>query len=503
MAAKSINVTDPVTGRSAVITYEEIDDAEEQEKNRIARNKKYKLYWQYYDGEQYDKENQEHREYLRLKENQRLPEEDRLHAYSGIIEDGVDFITDQLMEGMGIEVKTEAELKSGEPAEEIPEEQSKFQEMWDVSDMDLEAPDLTREALVSAESYILLKWDEVNQIVKFLPYEAESVCPVYSSINHKRMIMATIYSSQYDAEIDEELEIREQYVLAKTSEGYMECVYLKFTGDNEDPVEGKLLNIGFIPIIHLRAIRKKVRRSFGDSLIKRLIGDTDRYNAVNQHEYQISRYNSGSHLAIFGTESNVEPSQLLLGGEANDCWAFPNTSEVKTMTLPTETAMMDSQCGKLEKNMYRKMGIQKIDLEEIKGMGAPSGYALEIINRKTDGVFTRIQKELSKGYITLFGYALDMQAIMEGKKPWYDTDPLKTYPNRTIKLTFGSVFIADSEAIRQDYVAGLISRKRALMLKGYSELEAQEMAEEAEEDEANRNAAELEGMGISRRNNQE
>ena len=490
--AKSITVTDEK--RTAVVNYETIADEEEREQERKARKLAYEKYWLYYDNEQYKKDNTNAKLGLSMKEDERLPEHQRKHAYSGVIEEGIDFITDQLMENLSIEVKTKKEIESGEPDEKIPEEQIRFDEMWDGSDMDLEAPDLTREALVSAESYILLKWDEAKSIVRFLPYEASAIDPIYSSTDYKKMIMATVYSTVYSQEEKRELTTREQYVLGLTSEGYQECIYLKFEENNEDPIEAKLLNIPFIPIVHLRAIRKKVRKSFGESLVKKAVDDADRYNAVNQLEFLIGRYNSASHLALFGTESSIKPEQLLLGTEVNDFWAFPNTTDAKVMTLPTESKMIDNQCEKIEKNMYKKMGIQKMDLEDIKGMGAPSGYSLEIMNRKTDGVFSRIQKELSKGYTLIFNHALDMQAIMESGKEWWGVDTLKTFPNRTIKFTFGTVFIADADQIRQDYVAGLVSRKRALIMKGYSEQEALEIVEEADEEKANQDATSLEGL---------
>ena len=500
---KSIKVTDPATGRSAVVQYEDIADAEEQESGRQARKKAYLKYWQYYDNSQYEKENKSMRDQLHLTDDQRLPEHLRKHAYSGIITEGIDFITDQLMENMAIEVKTQKEVESGEPDETIPDEQTIFQRMWDESDMDLEAPDTTREALVSAEAYILLKWDEAEKVVKFLPYEAASVNPIYSKTNYKEMLMATIYTQEYSDTEETDIEVKEQYVLGQTSEGYRECVYLKFIEDDEVPVEAKLLNIPFIPIIHLRAVRKKLRKSFGESLVAKVIGDVERYNGVNHEEFQIARYNAKSHLALFGTESEIEPNQLFLGSEVNDFWAFPNTTEAKVLTMPTDKALIESQCEKLEKNAYKKMGLQKMDLEDIKGMGAPSGYALEIMNRKTDGVFTRIQKELSKGYITLFDTAMDMQAIMESGKEWWSVDPKTVYPNRTIQFTFGSVFIADSESIRQDYVAGLISRKRALMLKGYSEQDANKMADEVSDEKEADSATENEGLAAILRQNRE
>ena len=491
---KIVQAFDAATGR--VVTAQ-LDDSVNKtaEEQRSLRIQQYKKYWQYYKGEQYDKDNLAIRASLGLSPDKRIPEHLRLHSYTGVIEEGVDFITDQLVENLNIEVKSNAEIASGEPADEPPLEQQIFLNIWEQSDMDLNAPDLTRESLVSAESYILLRWDEAEQIVRMVPYDAESVEPEYSQDNYKKMIRCTIHQIKYVPELDRNVDYREIYAIGQTSEGFVECIYLKYNDIDDDPIETRLLNIPFIPIVHLITIKKRVRESFGESLVERLVGDADRYNSVNGLEYQIARYNSISHLAIFGEDTaRVKGENLNLGGEATDFWAFPASTDVKPVTLPADITMISSQKETVENHMYRKMGLQRMDIQDFKGIGAPSGYALEIINRKTDGVFTRIQKELTKGYVEVFDKTMDMQAIMESGKPWYKTDPKKTYPNRTVIFTFGSLFVADKNEIRSDFVAGLVSQKKSLMLMGYSETEALEIMDQCQEEKEAAGALEMEGM---------
>jgi hypothetical protein len=328
-----------------------------------------------------------------------------------------------------------------------------------------------------------------------IPYDAESVDPEYSQDNYKKMIRCTVHQLKYVPDLDRNVDYREVYAIGQTSEGYAECIYLRYNDSDEDPIEVRLLNIPFIPIIHLVSIKKRVRESFGESLVERLIGDADRYNSVNGLEYQIARYNSISHLAIFGEDTaRVKGENLNLGGEATDFWAFPASTDVKPVTLPADITMINSQKETIENHMYRKMGLQRMDIQDFKGIGAPSGYALEIINRKTDGVFTRIQKEMTKGYVEVFDKTMDMQAIMESGKPWYSIDPLKIYPNRTVEFTFGSLFVADKNEIRSDFVAGLVSQKKALSLMGYSETEALEIMDQCQEEKEAAGALEMEGM---------
>jgi len=490
---QNVNVTDPATGRTAVA---QIDDTENKraEELRSQRIKDYTKFWLYYEGKQYDKDNFRFSQALGIKSDCRLPEHERLHSYSGVIEEGIDFITDQLVENLNIEVKSDAEIKSGQPDDKSTVEQQIYLNIWEQSDMELNAPDLTREALVSAESYILLRWDEAEKIVRIIPYDAENVDPVYSQDNYKQMIRCSIYQNKYIESEDRNVQFKEVYTIGQTSEGYAECIYLKYDDISEDPIEARLLNIPFIPIIHLVAIRKRVRESFGESLVERLIGDADRYNSVNHLEFMIARYNSISHLAIFGDETNIKPGQLNLGGEANDFWAFPASTDVKPVTLPTDITMINNQKETIENQMYRKMGLQRMDIQDFKGIGAPSGYALEIINRKTEGVFSRIQKELAKGYTEVFDKAMDMQAFMESGRPWYAIDPKKIYPNRTVKYTFGSMFVADKNEIRADFIAGLVSQRKSLMLMGYSETNALEIMDQLAEERETTAALEMEGM---------
>lgn len=490
---QSVNVTDPATGRIAVAIIDDTENKKAEEK-RAERVSNYTKRWQYYEGKQYDKENERFRQLLGVTSDARLPEQERLHSYTGVIEEGIDFITDQLVEKLNIEVKSDAEIESGEPDENPPIEQQIFLNIWEQSDMELNAPDLTREALVSAESYILLRWDEAEKIVRIVPYDAENVDPVYSQDNYKQMIRCVIYQNKYVESENRQVVFKEVYTIGQTSEGFAECIYLKYNDIDEDPIEARLLNIPFIPIIHLIAIRKRVRESYGESLVDRLIGDADRYNAVNHLEFMIARYNSISHMAVFGDQTNIKPGQLNLGGEANDFWAFPASTDVKSITLPTDITMINNQKETIENQMYRKMGLQRMDVQDFKGIGAPSGYALEIINRKSEGVFTRIQKELSKGYTEVFDKVMDMQAYMESGRAWYAIDPLKVYPNRTVKFVFGSMFVADKNEIRADFMAGLVSQRKSLILMGYSEADALEIMDQQAEERETANATEMEGM---------
>ena len=486
-----MEVWDPYLTRNVKLLYpgSEIKDAVEADRQQ--RFSDYAKFWDYYEGNQYDDANNKKREELGKKPNEKLEEHQRKHSYSGVIADGIDFITDQLMEAMSVDVEKESESK------EQPETQVLFEAIWENSEMDLVAPDLTREGLVSGDSYVKLSWDEVNETVKIIPYDAQMVNPVYSQDNYTEIERVYISYSKLELinGIEEQVDYTEEYVLVDNEGGYRECAVLKYRNDDENPYEINMLGVPFIPIIHIRTLRRRVRQSYGDSLVGKVCGDADRYNAICQLEFLIARYNSTGHLALFGDAANIKGNELFLGGEVADFWAFENTVEAKEIMLPTDNKMIESQKDTIEKQVYRKMGLQKMDLEDIKGLGAPSGYSLEIINRKSEGVFRRIRKELTKSFIEIFDKSIDMTAYKtKGGEEWWKIDPLKIYVDRKVTFNFGSVFVVDAQQVRDDYTAGLISLKRALMLKGYSETEALEMIDEIVAEKGKLMENEMEGI---------
>jgi hypothetical protein len=149
----------------------------------------------------------------------------------------------------------------------------------------------------------------------------------------------------------------------------------------------------------------------------------------------------------------------------------------------------------------------------VQNIGAVSGYALEILNRKTEGTFRRVRRNWIKDVKTLCSLILDVTAykrdatavlldpetlltvpfdvedvtfvIPEGTIPmvaFWDVDPTVVFPNRVVEVTMGSGYIVDDVMLRDDYVAGLISRHQALARRGWSPEEIKANEDEIEQE---------------------
>lgn len=498
---------DPYRALGAKLLYPGREISEQVEADRIKRFENYAKYWLYYDNKQYEEENQARIAAEGRDPKERLPEHLRKHEYSGVIGDSVDFIIDQLMEEVSVEVEVvneveeetkSMELEGSKPKEaKVPEEQILMEDVWQFNEMDMMAPDLGREAIVSGDSYVLLTWDEIEQKVKIIAYSADMVDPVYSQDNYDKYDRVTITYAKREIidSIEQWVDYKEEYMLLMNEAGFLECVKNVFINDEDKPRWTTILGLPFIPIIHVRALRTRLRQSFGDSLIEKVIGDADRYNAICQLEYLIGRYNSTGHLALFGEAAKIDAKQLYLGSDVADFYAFDNAVTAQTIFLPTDDTIINSQKATLERHMYKKFGLQKMELEDFSGFGAPSGYALEIINRKSEGVFRRIRKEITKAFNKIFDMMLDITAIrMSSSLEHWLVDAQVIYPNRDVKFNFGSVYVVDDQQIRDDYAQGLISLRKALMLKGYSENEAVQIIRQMKEEKEFLGGAGLEGI---------
>src|SRR4030095_14471623 len=74
--------------------------------------------------------------------------------------------------------------------------------------------------------------------------------------------------------------------------------------------------------------------------------------------------------------------------------------------------MIDHQKQTLTESSYASMGISRGDQEYLRDVGHVSGYALEILNRKSNGTFDRIRTTVTRSIRRLVNMTLDMTAFM-------------------------------------------------------------------------------------------
>jgi hypothetical protein len=442
----------------------------------------------YYAGQQYDEENDTLWEALGYKgKGMRLPEHLRKHAYSSHIQEAIDVLADMLSEGVQF---------SGEYADEL-------NEAWGQAEMDERNDDWFRDSLICGDVYAIPEFDPFLETMRVDVWEAESIWPVYDQNDWRRLD----HYYRFRTFADEQGEHQEERVtvlqpfqtFAPSDSNPTGVVYqaVEYTFVDEELSESRPLMLPFLPLVHGRGdTRNRLRSRFGDSMITRKVrGSADRYNSLGQLGFRVARQNSFATLAVVGDAANLGAGRKEEGiaKDIADVLTFPGGTDLKAITLPTDPRMIDSQTRLLEKNLYKEFGLTKIDMEDMTGMGTVSGYALEVLNRKDRATHERVRKNAKAGIRALANMMLDIKAIREAQAqgtPWWEVDPDAIYPNRAgIQVVVGSGDIVDTTSDRDDYTAGVVSRKYVLRRKGMSD--GQIDAVEAEIETEKRFASEL------------
>lgn len=448
----------------------------------------------YYEGSQYDDDNdsafEAYTKEIAGPKPSKLPEHLRKHAYSTQIQESLDFIADQLSDAFEVEA-TDAAV------------QKVIDETMDASDgMDDGVDDVLRDSLIAGDVAVFIRWDAVEQTAFYEFWESETVEFRYQDRRTLEKVIRTeiiwVEDEQHPGEMKQVTE-RVEYELETNPQGQTECSATTFWDDEEGPRDKEWLGVPEIPWQLLRADTKQLRGVRGESLITGQAMETaDRYNAVEQVAFLISRYNSHGNLAVIGDAATLQAKQEeRISKDVADVLTFPGGTALETITLPTDAAMITHQREVLGDHLYAVFGLTRVDQTTIGGLGGISGYALEILNRKTEGTFKRIRKNWGHDLEALFQATLDFVAYKSAEPvesedeedqptefiPDFNRiDPEAVYPNREIEIRFGSGYIVDAVTIRDDFNAKLISREEALRRSGLSEDEIKEILEEMKND---------------------
>lgn len=465
------------------------DEAGRDESARNAKLPEYEKCQLYYDGAQYDAENEALADRSGYTARDlRLPEHLRKHAYSSHIQEAIDVLADMFAEGISFD---------GEHAELL-------NALWKDTGMAERADDWFRDAIIKGDVYAVPDYDPINDVMTVDVWEAESIWPVYDQNNWRKL--SRYY--QYQTVVDEEgLEKEQQkvWILLETTLPVLneeidriDLVDMEFPPDRviRQLVEyvfedDELVNVvahqkGFFPLVHARGdTRHKLRSMFGDTMItKKVQGTADRYNALGQLGFRVARQNSFSTIAVVGDSASLGAGSRdeTIAKDIADVLRFPGGTNVSTISLPADPRMLEYQQKLLEKNLYKEFGLTKIDLEDFGGLGTISGYALEVLNRKERATYKRVRKNALAGIRDLANRMLDVHAVatavMDGAE-WYDVDPLEVYPNRNdIQIVMGSGDIVDAVADRDDFTVGLVSREHVLRRKGLNKEEITQVVTE-------------------------
>lgn len=475
----------------------EIDEklAEEHRIAGIAKRRRY------VNGEQYEQEN-----YRTLTEmglnplTDRLPEHLRLHAYSTQLGESVTFIADQLAESFEVVAEDDAVQAVIESALRLS-----IQLSGSGDDVDVSLEETLEEAIVAGDVPIEIRWDPVEQAVFYDLWEAEQVTISWSDRDTISKVELSELIWVFDPTVGEERQVveRSEWTMeSRTSlespdQTWLECQKAVYWDAEEEPRE--LIWTGFpvIPWTLLRCSKKGLRGQRGESLVStQAMESADRYNANEQVAWLIARYNSHSNLAVTGDAAILKMEQAEhLDKDIEDILGFPGGTSVTALSLPTDPKMIEHQRTVLAEAMFSSFGLTRIEPDTIQGLGAISGYALEILNRKAEGTFRKIKRQVIRDLRSLFSLTLDVYESLILDDPDEDldtdlvpdeTDPIPgwvgyegdMFPNRVMQIRLGSGYVVDDVIIRDDYTSGLTSRADALRARGRSNEDIEKIEDE-------------------------
>lgn len=504
-------------------------DAERIERETVRRGRIHQRRL-YYAGTQFDEENtKEATDCLPGERSDRVPEHRRLHAYSTQIQECVDFIANRLGAGFSIE-SSSPDVQ--QVIHEMIEATDPIYALDDSGDIEAVTDDVLREALIAGDTPTYVGWDPVEERPYLEFWEAESV--EFLMRNRTEVAEVIRYDWVWDMVDGEEKQVEERVVYSRQPNdlGMLEVTAETYLGEESEPRFTEWLGIGSLPWRLLKADSKSLRGVRGESLITDQAMETaDRYNAIEQTGYLIARYNSHSNVAVIGDAASLKlESDGRVSKDVADVLTFPGGTALQVLTLPTSPEMIEHQRDVLAQALHSVFGVQRSDPESIKGLGQLSGYALEILNQKTEGTFSRVARNWRKDWVALVELVLEITAwkrdapyvlvheetgdmrewtppesmldeapeIPEGYRPypmWWMVDPDTVFPNRKVSIRTGSGYIVDDVKVRDDYVAGLISREEALRKRGYDKPGIKRIMDEIE-DEAERTRPEAPEVGL-------
>jgi hypothetical protein len=403
----------------------------EQESLRRQAVEKRRLYL---NGNQYDEENTTAKQAANV---DRLPEHLRLHAYSTQIGEAVEFITDQLAE----QFLVTADDSAVQGLIDAVFASSEVLTAGSGSPKDVAIDDVLRDALTAGDTPVRVQWDMVRGEPYLEFWDSEQV---FMEFGERDALVRVIRDEVgWQPGMDGEVQVNEKHTFDLTFNalGVREARYRLFVDDEEQPRIVQMLGLPFIPWTLLRADAKTVRAVRGESLITdQAMNTADRYNAVEQVSWLIARYNSHGNLVVVG-----------------------------------DAAMLQLQ------NDDR---IQKDVADVLRFPGGTAAFPLADVRRLLSMVldlaaYKQAEPLLLAPPVEDF---LSLDLPMPETSFW-DVDPMQVYANRGVEIRMGSGYIVDDVLIRDDFVAGLISRAEALRRRGTDDTDIAKIQDEIKAEE--------------------
>lgn len=518
----------------------------------------------YYDGRQYDARNAACRADMLEKIgatseekavaralafwDEQLPEHLRHHEYSTQIQESVDYVANRLADSARVVCEDETAQTVVDGALDSSPELA-----GSPDDDELVLSNVFREALKAGDTPVLVRWngddagtcwpefwDSEQVELRFAGDQSTVVKAIVEQLDW-RMLPGSTAGKPEPCKIRRVWEVLERETLAEvpvdlvaqalaggdTTGGpgtppsvvgdgvRLECAERVFwvKADGDVLLETIWWGVPFVPWWPVRGDRKTLRATRGESLISdQTMKTADRYNAVQHVAWRIARYNSHSRIALTGDAMVVEGQQAKhVRGDVADVSTFPGATNATVLSLPTDPQMINQQEAALKAGLYGSMGVQQTDQSSLEGLGGVTGYALEILDQKSNGTFSRVRLQLQRDLKRLVNLILDCHAYWsqahaergqdddtpagERATSYLQVDPASVFPKRGVEIRLGSGQVVDDARIRDDFVVKLISLQEALRLKGRDDDDIKRIVDELQEAQEQAAAAQREAFG--------
>lgn len=497
----------------------------------------------YYEGSQNDSDNRAclanleaerdragEKALARWMQETQLPEHLRLHSYSTQIAEAVDFLTHRLASEFGVE------------AQDNPVVQDVIDRCLDSSpelsgtadDDELSVVIVTRESLGVGDCPVMIRFAPAEQVCWLDFYPSDAVRMDFTDLKSDRPTFVALWETHWRAGDDgrqHQVTIRREWqVLGYTYPGpddYLnpdgtvvptgpdtwQCVeswWEERPGGDDVLIDRIPKGVPFVPWGLLRGSRKKLRAERGESIISQRAMDTAaRLDALLQHGWLAARHNSHATLVIAGDAAMIRQADQRVHKDIADILPVPGATDVHAVSLPTDTALLEHQQNALLDELYGCFGLARVDQATLQGLGQVTGYALEILNTKTDATFDALRTQFVRDWKALLNIMLDCHAhwtaagALADPEAVFDpvaavlaglrADPRLVYPKRDLEVRTGSGGVTDVAQLRDDYVAKVIPRREVLRQRGYTDDEIKtlekELAAEADADAARQQSA--------------
>jgi hypothetical protein len=500
------------------------DSRKEDEARRIHRIEENRAY---YDGTQYDGQNAlELRGMIEsgeLQQGQCLPEHKKLHPYSTQIAECLDFVANQLTEGFAFEAESE-------DVQRVIDATIDGSDMLrNGSDEDIAFDEVIIDGGQAGDVPVEVLWDPVEQTTYWEFWPAEMVefdVPRGNWVKSvtRRQIITVEEPDGMGAWVEKQVEEKVVWDLAYPplpeptpglpflrpeviSSSVRECRRQVFYDEEEEPRQTTWLGLPVIPWQPLRVNKKGLKGYRGTPLITSVaISAADRYNANEQQAWLIARYNAHGNLAVVGDQAyiKVQLDDEQMAKDVADVLTFPGGTGVYPILLPTDPSMINHTHDVTSDQIYSTFGLTRVEPDTMSSIGGISGYALEILNRKSDGTLRNVRRVFKTDCISLINLTLDVYAYRSGavitddalaqilednpelevpdgwlpEIPFADIDPQAEFPARKVDVRMGTGYIVDDVQVRDDMTAGLISQEEALRQRGYDDTKIERILSE-------------------------